>query len=321
MTRGRRGSLLHPTHASGAFLILLCALTLQRAGELEAQNRPKEIECSFLLFSGCRSYAIDVIRVEPGGGQRAQTDADTYVSADSDTLDPDDYLVLKLYSSDRLEGNRAVIWVSRASGAVGGDWPSTLSNDAVRSAELAGTPGDGVELYNDLNRRAKRGLTRLVIHAGQSACRTEVNLNASGGCSVREGSGVAGKVSRVVIRYRGIPAEPGAEAPTPGAPGEDVLPPEAPPVPADSAPAPAAPADSVPGPAPPGDSVPPAATPADSVPGPAPPADGPPAPAAPADSTPVPAPPPDSVPVQEIRPAAGLLGQAPSPRMSFSPGG
>jgi hypothetical protein len=193
--------------ARGPWVAALVLTLLAVGSPLAAQGRERLVECSSLLFSGCRNYVIEVYRVEPGGKIIQQGDADTYQEADPDTLDPTAFLVLKLFDNDGLKGVRSVIWVDRRTGAVGGDWPQYLSNDAVRSAELNGVPGDAVELYDDRTKRLDRGMTRLVIFAGESSCRTEVNLNApSGGrCTSMEGSTVAGKVSAIVIRYRGVP--------------------------------------------------------------------------------------------------------------------
>lgn len=243
-------------------------------GRLEAQGRPKEVECSFLLFAGCRNYAIEVIRVEPGGPERRQADADTYQIVDPDTLDPSRYLVLELYDGDRLQGTRSVIWVERVSGAVGGDWPSTLKNDAVRSAELRGVPGDLVELYDSRDRRVERGLARMVVFSGKDSCVSPANLGQNvGGCMVKEGAGVAGKVSFILIKYRAAAADsvapPGAGPPAPpaqGIPAQPALPDTARPLPAppDTTRAPgAAPDTTRPMPAP--------SDPADAVPEPAPP--------------------------------------------------
>jgi hypothetical protein len=182
------------------------------ASPLLGQGRERLIDCSSLLFSGCRNYVIEVVRIEPDGTRHPQGDMDTYEAADPDTLDPGRFLVLLLYDGDGLRGTRSVIWVDRASGAVGGDWPEHLSNDEVRSAELRGVPGDVVALYDDRTKRVDRGMTRLVIFADSSSCRTEVNLDVpSGGkCSSVEGRTVAGKVSGIVIEYRGLGAGPAA---------------------------------------------------------------------------------------------------------------
>ncbi len=189
---------------------LRCLLPLLAAlggsSPLLAQGRERLVECSSLLFSGCRNYVIEVVRVEPDGTPRPQGDKDTYQEANPDTLDPGRFLVVLLYDGDRLSGNRSVIWVDRRSGVMGGDWPEHLSNDQVRSAEIHGVPGDVVELYDDRTKLIDRGMTRLVIFAGDSSCRAEVNLDVpSGGkCSSVEGRTVAGKVSGIVIEYRGI---------------------------------------------------------------------------------------------------------------------
>ncbi|MFN2431878.1 MAG: hypothetical protein ABR599_03505 [Gemmatimonadota bacterium] len=239
---------------------LIAAVWAVAATELPAQGRAKQVECSFLLFSGCRNYDIDVVRITPDGALHPQEDADTYQFVNPDRLGPASHLVLELYRGDRLQEERAVIWVDRATGAVGGDWPSVLRNDAVRSAVLRGVPGDRVELYDDRHRRPGRALTRMVIFAGRDACRTATNLNDRGsGCITTEGRGVAGKVSAITIWYRGT-AEPAAGV----LPPSEVTPQPA--VPPDSVGAqqPAA-ADSAGRPVAP-DSVGPALTPSDSVP-------------------------------------------------------
>ena len=119
-------------------LVLLAA----GAETVPGQARPREIECFSLLFSSCRSYEIEVVRVLPDGTSRPQGARDTLEDANPDTLAPDSYLVLELFEEDRLAGRRAVIWVRRSTGEVGGDWPTVLANDFVRSASLRGVPGD-----------------------------------------------------------------------------------------------------------------------------------------------------------------------------------
>jgi hypothetical protein len=211
-------------------LVLLLAAPAVAA----AQARPHEIECFSLLFSSCRNYVIEVVRVLPDGASRPQGARDTLEEADPDTLDPRSYLVLDLFDGDRLEGRRATIWIRRATGEVGGDWPTVLSNDFVRSATLRGVPGDAVELHDQRDFRRGAAVARLVIFAGDDDCSTDVNLDHGGTCTVAEGGRVAGKVSGIRILYRAPSEEQDA-------------------VPADSVPAgarPVAPADSAPAPAP-----------------------------------------------------------------------
>ncbi|MBA2564480.1 MAG: hypothetical protein H0V09_03535 [Gemmatimonadetes bacterium] len=265
-------------------------------GSADAQDRPREVECSFLLLSGCRKYVIEVQRVDPNGTVRKQEDSDTYQEADADTLDASSFLVLELFKEDRLKGQRAVIWIDRASGAVGGDWPSTLGNDAVRSAALKGVPGDLVELYDDTRGRAGRGMARMVIFSGSTSCRTAVNLDdrTQRTCVVQEGRGAAGKVSKILILYRGLDprAAAGVPAPAPEGTPEAGKPGNA--VPADSAradttrkdtpPPHPAPRDTAGADSAPAVGVPPNAAPADRVPANAVPPDRVPANAAPADS-------------------------------------
>jgi hypothetical protein len=240
-------------------LLLLGCLAVWGASDLPAQGRPKEVECSSLLFSGCRNYVIEVVRVEPGGSERPQPPSDTYLSVDPDTLSPSAYLVLKLYDGDGLKGGRSVIWVERVVGLVGGDWPSTLKNDAARSAELVGVPGDVVELYDDRGKGVARGMTRLVILAGKESCKTPGSLDrtAGSGCAVKEGPTVAGKVSGMVIKYRAASPSAPDTLPAPGAAPDSATPADTLPAPA-APPKPSAPADTLPrseGP-PPADAVP-----------------------------------------------------------------
>jgi hypothetical protein len=278
-------------------LVLLAAA----AETVPGQARPREIECFSLLFSSCRNYEIEVVRVLPDGTSRPQGARDTLEDANPDTLDPRSYLVLELFEEDRLAGRRAVIWVRRTTGEVGGDWPAVLANDFVRSASLRGVPGDVVELHDQRDFRRGGAVVRLVIFAGDDDCSTNVNLDRGGPCTVAEGGRVSGKVSGIRISYR-APPQPTAGAPAPAAPPAE----PAAPLPAPAAPAPGQhpglepprpmPADT----APPPPGADPAATP-DSVPAAPPPAE----PAAPPV---VPAPPgaarPRAAPAPPAAPAA-----------------
>jgi hypothetical protein len=209
-------------------LVLLAAA----AETVPGQARPREIECFSLLFSSCRNYEIEVVRVLADGTSRPQGARDTLEDANPDTLDPRSYLVLELFEEDRLAGRRAVIWVRRTTGEVGGDWPAVLANDFVRSASLRGVPGDVAELHDQRDFRRGGAVVRLVIFAGDDDCSTNVNLDRGGPCTVAEGGRVSGKVSGIRISYR-APPQPATGAPAPGAPPAE---------PAAPRPAPAAPA-------------------------------------------------------------------------------
>lgn len=266
--------------------ILALAVLGTSAQSVLAQGRPHEIECFSLLFSACRNYVIQVVAVLPDGTKQPQDDRDTLEELALETAEPASYLVLELFKDDRLQGSRAVIWVRRATGEVGGDWPGVLSNDFVRSVALKGVPGDVVEFHDQRDFGPGGAVARMVIFAGNSDCVTDVSFDRGGPCTVAERGGVAGKVSGIRIEYRVAPAAAGAPAPEipPGAPAL----PGAPPAPPGAARQPGAPP--VPPEMPPGVPVPPAAPPGPQPPPNAVPAAPPETPAA-ADTAPHAAPP------------------------------